>query len=304
MQPDTITIDPRKIQLLALNARYMRHETFARLVANVKQSGYLGSTPLLAPLGLYEEGDEPQRDEAGDIVYEVLSGNHRTKAAIEAGLATITALAISWPMSREERIGIQLSHNSIEGEDDPALLKMLYEQLDIDWKLFAALDDKQLELMAQVSTGSLSEASLLYQSLTFVFLPHEIEEIKATFDEARKLTPGTLYLARFADYDLFLNTLEDIGSAHMVRNAASQVLLLLNLASKHLGELQDGWYDEATKEAKHDKTAPLSSLFNATTIPTRNAVTVVRALSAAKERQIKPADALELWAKSYLESLK
>jgi hypothetical protein len=304
MNYEIIEIDPRKIKLLPINARFMQHATFARLVANIKRDGALTSTPLLAPLGMYAAGDQLQRDDAGAIMFEVLSGNHRTKAAIEAGLATIHALALTEPLDREGRIAIQLSHNSLTGEDDPALLKMLYEQLSIDLKQYAAMDDKQLELMAQVSAGSLGEASLLYQSLTFVFLPHEVEEIAAAFEEARKLSPGTLYLARFADYDRFLDTLEDVGSAHMVRNAASQVLLFLSLAMAHLGELKAGWYDEAAGTAKHDKTAPLSSLFNATTIPTKNAVTVARALSAAKERQIKPADALEMWAKAYLDGLK
>jgi len=113
-----------------------------------------------------------------------------------------------------------------------------------------------------------------------------------------------MYMARFGEYDRFLDSLEDIGSAHMVRNAASQVLLMLDLFSQHLGELKDGWYDAAAGAAKHDKTAPLSSLFNATTIPTRNAVVVARAIAAAKERQIKPADWLELAAKLYLDTLK
>jgi hypothetical protein len=304
MQYEIIEIDPRAIQLLKLNARYMRHETYTRLVANVKKDGALSSVPLLAPLGLYASGDEPQRDESGQIMYEVLSGNHRTKAAIDAGLATIHAMALTEPVDRERRIALQLSHNSLTGEDDPALLKMLYEQLDIDWKQFAALDDKQLQLLAEVKPGSLGEASLSYQSLTFVFLPHEIEMIEQAYKEARMLNPGALYLARFSDYDRFLDGLEDIGSAHMVRNAASQVLLMLDVFNAHLGEQRDGWYDAATKEAKHDKTAPLSSLFNATTIPTRNAVHVARALAAAKERQIKPADALEMWAQAYLASLK
>lgn len=42
-----VRIDPSKLKLLELNARYMRHETFSRLVENIRQDGGLtGNTPF------------------------------------------------------------------------------------------------------------------------------------------------------------------------------------------------------------------------------------------------------------------
>lgn len=68
----TLEIDPKEIKLLNLNARYMRHEEFKQLVDNIRRDGQLTSTPFLC------------REPNGK--YLCLSGNHRTKAAIEAGL--------------------------------------------------------------------------------------------------------------------------------------------------------------------------------------------------------------------------
>ena len=88
MRIHKIDIDPRSIRLLRLNARFMRHETFQRLVANIKGDGVLTQTPF----GWLVHDDDTQErivGEDGEPVHEVLSGNHRIKAAIEAGLETI-----------------------------------------------------------------------------------------------------------------------------------------------------------------------------------------------------------------------
>ena len=87
----TITIDPRKIKLLDQNARYMKHEEFTRLVENVRRDGKLTSTPFLCL-----EGEE----------YLCLSGNHRTRAAIEVGLSKIVCLATDDKLSEEQKIAI------------------------------------------------------------------------------------------------------------------------------------------------------------------------------------------------------
>ena len=55
MQTKIITTDPKRIRLLELNARFMRHETFARLVANIKKDGDLTQTPFGAIVGYYSE---------------------------------------------------------------------------------------------------------------------------------------------------------------------------------------------------------------------------------------------------------
>ena len=66
-----IEIDPRELKLLKMNARFMRHEEFQRLVANVKKDGQLTSAPFAAL-------------DPADGKYEVLSGNHRVQAAVSA----------------------------------------------------------------------------------------------------------------------------------------------------------------------------------------------------------------------------
>ena len=50
---------------------------------------------------------------------EILSGHHRTEAAIEAGFEEIEVLCITTPLDENRKKAIQLSRNSISGKDNP-----------------------------------------------------------------------------------------------------------------------------------------------------------------------------------------
>ena len=55
-----ITIDPKKIKLTEINARFMTHETYQRLVANIAQDGKLTSIPFGAIDGFFSNADQPR----------------------------------------------------------------------------------------------------------------------------------------------------------------------------------------------------------------------------------------------------
>lgn len=114
-------VDIEELSLLEKNARYMTNEQFSRLVSNIKQDGGLTSVPFC-----YKEGDR----------YKVLSGNHRVMAAKEAGLKQVLIMYTDKEMTKSEQIAVQLSHNAIVGQDDPAILKELWSEInDVDLKI-------------------------------------------------------------------------------------------------------------------------------------------------------------------------
>ena len=62
MQTKVIHVDPKTLKLLEMNARFMRHEEFQRLVANVKKDGQLTSAPFAARnAGTTTSGPESSR---------------------------------------------------------------------------------------------------------------------------------------------------------------------------------------------------------------------------------------------------
>lgn len=259
----TIEIDPREIKLLEQNARYMKHEEFALLVENVRRDGKLTSTPFLV---LDDDGK-----------YLCLSGNHRTRAAIEAGLKTIIALATDTELSHEQRIAIQLSHNAISGQDDPATLKLLYEQIyDTSLKQYSGLDDKTLELLEQFPPISISEANLQFQILYMVFLPEDLKAAQAILEQVKQETKNAdaVWLARMSEYDAWLEAQELVGASNNVKNVATIVDLMLRFIEKNMDKLSEAWEDTDDDS----RWVPIETVIGKSKIPAGAAKTIKKAL--------------------------
>ena len=283
-----LKIDPRKIKLLEQNARYMKHEEFSRLVENIRKDRKLTSTPFLC-----KENDE----------YLCLSGNHRTKASIEAGLLEIDCLVTDDYLTEQQKIAIQLSHNAITGRDDTATLKALYEKIfDTDLKKYSGLDDKTLELLERFNTFSISEANLKFQTLTMIFLPDELAEAKEVVAKAiqQSKTADEIWLARFAEYDKWLDDQEIASSAYNVKNVATAVTLMLKVFERNMGQLAELWMD--TDDGK--RWVPIESVIGRSKIPSESAKIIRNALDCMVGRgEISAANlwqALEYWAADYL----
>jgi hypothetical protein len=280
------------------NARHMTHSTFARLVRNVERDGKLTSVPFAV------------WDKALDA-YLVLSGNHRVMAARQALGDEHEAdfMVTHDELDRDRRMAIQLSHNAIEGEDDPAVLKELYDSIDsVDWRLHAGLDDKTLQLLDEVEVGSLNEAALDFQTTTVVFLPAEHDQAVQAWENAKEdmgSVPDEVWVANLVDRDRFLDALDLSGRAYGIRNIATELMIALTIFESHRDDLQDGFLDhEGNVREDRSDWVPLEVLLGLTDIPPAAALVIQRAL----KRMVKAGDcteanlwrAIELWAADYL----
>lgn len=272
LQTRTIRIDPRRIKLLDLNAHYMRHEVFARLVDNLRRDGTLaGDTPF----GWRLHDDTTQLPVEPET-YEVLSGNHRVKASIAADLPEIDFVITDEYLPPERRKSIQLSRNAVVGEDDPAILKTIYESIgDVGMRLYTGLDDQQLNLLATVAVAPMSEASLEFQSISLTFLPHEVQKVLDIWDDTRRLIAGAkgYWLARWEDYDRAMDALEAAGQAYNIRNTATALMIVLDIFYRHLDELTDGFLDPAGEAINPKQAVPIASVLGLT-LPARLAAKI------------------------------
>lgn len=255
--------DPRGLKLLDLNARYMRHEVFQRLVDNIRRDGGLtGNTPFA-----WRVHDDTTQQPLDPPQYLVLSGNHRVKAAIAAELDSIEVTLTDDYLPPDRRRAIQLSHNALAGEDDPAILKTIYESIgDVELRLYSGLDDKTLKLLSEVSVSALSEAGLEFQTIGITFLPHERELVEAAWTQARKQFSGAkgYWLARWEEYDRLLDALEAAGQAHGVKNTATALMLVLDVFWRHITDLSEGWLDEGGEPIDPKRDVPTVSVLGLT----------------------------------------
>jgi len=123
-------VEPGKIRLTAENARFFKKETFQQLVANLREDARLSSMPLCfeGPDGL-----------------EVLSGNHRVKASVQAGLPWILVMILLDELDESRRVAIQLSHNALAGQDDEQILARLWGRIeDIRARIYTGLSSEKI----------------------------------------------------------------------------------------------------------------------------------------------------------------
>lgn len=290
METKIIKVNPRDLKLLEVNARFMKADEFQKLVENVKRDGCLTQLPFCC----YDDNWN----------LEVLSGNHRVQAAIEAGLEEIEVQMTEEPLTKDQRIGIQLSHNAISGQDDMAILKELYESIDdVNMKKYSGLDDETLHLLEEIKTQSMSAISLQYQILNIMFLPSEIKEINKILKQAvKEVGKNKTLTMRMAEYDKYLDTLNDVAEGSRIKNTAVAFMAMLEIVNNHMEELKDCWIDDA----KDKEYVPLSTIIGRSSVKASSGrvinKAVERLLSKGEIKKDEKEEVLRILSEKYLES--
>ena len=219
-------VNPKEIELLDKNARYMTHDMFTSLVNNVKKDGALSSLPLC------------WKNPEGKLV--VLSGNHRVQAATHAGLDFVMILVIEKDLSRSEQVAIQLSHNAISGKDDQAILKSLWEEIeDIDLRMYAGLDSELLAELDKLEFVTITDAQPEFKQIIFLFLPEEVEQIKALLQEADMLfSQDETFIVSRKHYEDVFSVLVQVKEQFNIVNNPTALMKVFELVKEKLNDQQ------------------------------------------------------------------
>jgi len=125
---EILEVNFRDIKEAEINAQKMSDSDFRRLVKNIKRDGCLTSAPLLM-----RQNDKNKM--------RCISGHHRIKAAIQAGILSSHCIVID-EVDESTRIRLQLAHNDIHGTPDEEILQILQSKLqDIDLSLVNLIDE-------------------------------------------------------------------------------------------------------------------------------------------------------------------
>lgn len=219
-------VNPGDLVLLKKNARVFKKDVFRQLTANIRKDGRLSSMPLC------------RRMEDGKL--EVLSGNHRVQASVQAGVPLILVMVIEANLSREQQIAIQLSHNALVGEDDQVLLAELWAEIeDIEAKLYAGLSSDAVENLGKIELVSFTTPQVAARTMTFAFTDDEAERLNAVLEALETLPAKEVYVQSLRHFDRFFDLLEQAKKKGSVRNTSLAMLQLLDLCEKALAELPD-----------------------------------------------------------------
>lgn len=214
-------VDPRALRLLAKNARVLSKDTFQQLTANIRRDKRLSSVPLCY--------------RASDGVLDVLSGNHRVSAGIEAGVEHILVMVIEEDLSVSQRIAIQLSHNALVGSDDPTVLAELWAEIeDVEAKLYAGLSSDLVEKLEKIELVGFTTPQVYTRTLTLAFVDSEAEHFNAVLEQLEALPAKEVYLADLRHFDRFFDLLEAAKKRFDVRNVSLTLLKLMDLCEEAL----------------------------------------------------------------------
>lgn len=211
-----------EIDFLEKNARFMTKEQFASLTHNVKADGGLTSIPLC------------YKQETGRLL--VLSGNHRIKAAIEAGSREFLVLLIDKPLSKQQLVAIQLSHNAIEGQDDEQILKELWQTIDdLEASVYAGLSTELIEKLTSTDFITISEQRVLFKEINFLFLPEEIEDMKSICEGILESAKGKeIFAGRITEYTDILDGIIAVKQNQNVINNALAFFAMARVVREYL----------------------------------------------------------------------
>ena len=220
-------VDINLIDEAELNANEMTGEDFAALCDNISKSG-LSSVPCC-----YKKANGR---------YVMISGHHRLRACKKNHFAT---LGILWcdesELTQDEIIAIQLSHNSLHGQDNQSILKKLYEQIrSIDYKKFAHIN---IDEISPVSTDGISVYALKENFVfTIVLYPNSFENLDELYGDIREQAKKSdaLILAHQEDNEMLLLKLQqEIGNPYNIKSPSITFAKLLELAKERLEEIKE-----------------------------------------------------------------
>lgn len=221
-------VDIRLIDEADMNANEMTGEDFATLCDNIGKSG-LSSVPCC-----YKKLDGR---------YVMISGHHRLRACKKLHYKTI---GILWcdesELSRDEIIAIQLSHNSLHGQDNRSILKKLFEQIQsVDFKKFAHIN---IDEISPVITDGISVFAMKENFVFSIILyPNSFENIDRLFEDIReqaKKSDALIIASQEENEMIFLKLQQEIGNQFNIKSPSITFSKLLELAKERLDEIKDG----------------------------------------------------------------
>ncbi|MBN1663495.1 MAG: ParB N-terminal domain-containing protein [Deltaproteobacteria bacterium] len=224
-----------EIDFLDKNARYMTKEQFSSLTANIKKDKALSSVPLV------------WRQENGRLL--VLSGNHRIKAAAEAGVEEFLVLVDDRTLSRQERLSVQLSHNALQGQDDEQILKELWAEIDeLECKIYSGFTTEMIEKLKSSVFSTIKEEPIHYEEVSLLFLPEDLDRMKGICEDilAKSINKIT-FTGRITEYN---SILDGMIAAKQNQNIINSTLAFFSMA-KVVNEYMEGKVDDL-KEAMEE----------------------------------------------------
>lgn len=209
-----------------MNAQEMPEYMFKRLVENIRQRGALESLPYC-----HRPGDQ------GPIT--IISGHHRVRAAVQAGVEAFPVLIDTHPMARSLVRAKQIAHNRLSGSPNSQLLAEMLRDIDsVDDMMVTGLEDKSLP---DPDTGvrlDMPTVEFSWRSVQLLFLPPQFERFEALTDELR--SGEYAGVADLDQFEGFSRAVERVGKRANIHSVSATIDYLTRIALAELDKDDGG----------------------------------------------------------------
>ena len=218
-------IPVEKIVPADLNANRMSDADFEQLCKNISDSG------MSSCVTCYHR--------AADDMYVIISGHHRYRACVKDGYSTVPCIyAEEEDMTKDEIIAIQLSHNSLHGEDDKGILKRLFDEIQsIEYKEFAHIDVSEIENI-NTFVGSISPVAEHFV-LTLILYKSDLEclgELIEAVREGAKKSELVILANQDPDEEIMMALVREIRHQYEIKSTNVTFSKILELAKRAMDE--------------------------------------------------------------------
>lgn len=215
-----VSIDSLREQ--TVNPRSMPQRMMNQLTENIQATGALESVPLCV--------------QVGENV-EIISGHHRIRAGREAGLKQILALVYD-ELTPSRIKAKQLAHNTIAGQDDPELVKRVWEEIsEIQARFEAFVDPRMFDDLPDPVRFTQVDVNLVgsAKAVMISFLPIQHVDFDAAVEAiVPKTEIDAIYLADRAVYDEWKAALQRVRTEVEIVSLPTAIAEMARLAVEAL----------------------------------------------------------------------
>ena len=260
----------RDLHAQPYNPQVMSREHFNTLVANIGRRGLLESMPYVV---LVEDR------------LDIVSGHHRLKAALTAGLEAVPVLVDTSGLTRSEVVAKQIAHNEIHGNPDKHTVAQLLQEIEsVEDLLMTGLDSEnlpQIEDRGLTPIGSLDPIPE-WQTMILTMLPDHFEKFTEWLEasEHDRQADSVAAVAPEEVFDAFKEALFKFSAHRQVLAAGTVVGLLAETALDEATAAEalrwDGEADERPAYLRPD--VPWAAVFHSHRLPADAAERILLAL--------------------------
>lgn len=228
-----VVLDFEDLKEQDVNAQVMSPKDFDRLTENIRTRGALESLPFCAQPG-------------GQGEIQIVSGHHRVRAALAAGLTRGPVLLDTSLLTRSQIVAKQIAHNQLVGTSDEDVLKELLRELESvdDW-LETGLPQSLMPGHEDRITIDLPHADFDWRTVTIVFLPRQLEDFKRLLDSIAG-HQDLVVVAEATAFSAFARATSAFSRLKEIRTAGTAIALLTEIALQEL-KTAEGERNEADK---------------------------------------------------------